>query len=148
VIAPDANLLIYAYDRESPFHIASRKWWDGLLSSPEPIGIPVYCLLAFVRFVTNPRIAPNPLSFAQAAAIMDSWLSLPQVLLLNPGDRHWVLLRGLSEQLRLSGVQVTDAAIAAIAIEYGAVIHTNDRDFARFPGLRWVNPLDGPSRVR
>jgi predicted nucleic acid-binding protein len=79
---------------------------------------------------------------------MDSWLSLPQVLLLNPGDRHWVLLRGLSEQLRLSGVQVTDAAIAAIAIEYGAVIHTNDRDFARFPGLRWVNPLDGPSRVR
>jgi toxin-antitoxin system PIN domain toxin len=142
VIAPDANLLIYAYDPASPFHRESRAWMGGLLSSPEPVGVPLYCVQAFLRFFTNPRIAPNPLTFAQAAEIVNSWLELPHVRILYPGDRHWLLLQQLAQQVRLSGPQITDAAIAAIAIEYGAVVHSNDRDFARFRGLRWTNPLE------
>jgi len=143
VIAPDVNLLIYAYNSTSPFYVDSRKWMDGLLSSPEPVGIPVYCIHGFLRFMTNARIAPKPISFAQAAEIVNSWVELPQVQILCPGERHWGILQRLSEQVRLSGAQITDAAIASIAIEYGAVVYTNDRDFARFPGLRWVNPLEG-----
>jgi toxin-antitoxin system PIN domain toxin len=143
VIAPDANLLIYAYDAASPFYRASRSWIEGLLSSPEAVGIPLLSVHAFLRFSTDRRIVPSPRTFAQAAEIVNSWLALPQVRILYPGDRHWELLQRLSEQVRLSGAQITDAAIAAIAIEYGAVVHTNDRDFARFPGLRWVNPLEG-----
>jgi uncharacterized protein len=143
VIAPDANLLIYAYDAASPFHRASRSWVEGLLSSPEAVGLPILSIHAFLRFSTDPRIVPNPRTFGQAAEIVDSWLALAHVRILYPGDEHWLLLQRLAEQVRLRGGQITDAAIAAIAIEYGAVVHTNDRDFARFPGLRWVNPLEG-----
>jgi toxin-antitoxin system PIN domain toxin len=143
VIAPDANLLIYAYDPASPIHRASRRWVEGLLSSPEAVGIPVLSIHAFLRFSTDARIVPSPRTFARAAEIVDSWLALPHVRILHPGDRHWILLQNLAGPVRLSGGQITDAAIAAIAMEYGAVVYTNDRDFARFPGLRWVNPLEG-----
>ncbi len=142
MIAPDVNLLIYSYSPESPFYKASRFWMSEVFSGSEPVGIPLFCVHGFLRFVTNARIAHSPLTFAQASAIVNTWLALPQVRILYPGDRHWELLQRLSEQVRLSGGQITDAAIAAIAIEYGAVVHTNDRDFARFPGLRWVNPLE------
>jgi toxin-antitoxin system PIN domain toxin len=142
MIAPDANLLIYAYDAESPFHASSRRWLDSLLSSPEPVGIPIYCIQGFLRFVTNARIAPKPVTFGQAAEVVNTWLDRPNVRILYPGDRHWLLLQQLASKVRLGGAQITDAAIAAIAIEYGAVVYTNDRDFARFPGLRWANPLE------
>ncbi len=143
MIAPDANLLIYAYDAASPFHRASRRWLEGLFSSPEAVGLPILSIHAFLRFSTDPRIVPTPRTFARAAEIVDSWLVVPHVQILYPADRHWLLLQKLAGQVRPSKGLITDAAIAAIAIEYGAVVHTNDRDFARFPGLRWVNPLDG-----
>jgi uncharacterized protein len=143
VIAPDANLLIYAYSPESPFHGASRVWMSEVFSGVEPVGIPLFCIHGFLRFVTNATILRNPLAFAEAAAIVDTWLALPQVRILYPGDRHWILLQQLAGHVRLRGAQISDAAIAAVAMEYGAVVHTNDRDFARFPGLRWVNPLEG-----
>jgi uncharacterized protein len=143
MIAPDVNLLIYSYSPKSPFYEASRFWMSEVFSGPEPVGIPLFCVHGFLRFVTNARIAPSPLTFAQASSIVNTWLALPQVRILYPGERHWELLQRLSERVRLNGAQITDAAIAAIAIEYGAVVHTNDRDFARFPGLQWVNPLEG-----
>ena len=143
MIAPDANLLIYAYAANDPNHEASVRWLEGVFSGPEPVGIPIHSIYAFLRVLTNPRSAAKPLSFARAGEIVNTWLALPQVRILYPGDRHWLLLQRLSEQVRLSGAQVTDAAIAAIAMEHGAVVHSNDRDFARFPGLRWVNPLEG-----
>jgi len=141
VIAPDANLLIYANDPVSPFHFKSRLWLEKVLSSSDSLGIPLLSIYGFLRFVTNPKIAPVPLSIQQATEIVDSWLALPHVRILYPGDRHWGLLKQLGADTRASGNFITDAAIAAIAIEHGATIYTNDRDFARFPGLRWENPL-------
>jgi uncharacterized protein len=143
VIAPDANLLIYSYNEQAVQHARSRAWMEKIFSGVEPVGVPVFSLHAFLRFVTHPRHTRNPLTLREAAEIVNSWVDLPQVRILYPGDRHWQLLQGLSEQVRLNGAQITDATIAAIAIENGAVVHTNDRDFARFPGLRWVNPLEG-----
>jgi toxin-antitoxin system PIN domain toxin len=142
MIAPDANLLVYAYEASSPFYSKARIWFERILSANEPVGIPVLCLHAFLRFVTNPRIVESPLALPDAIALTNSWLALPQVRILHPGERHWRILQQLSTEVRLSGAQITDAAIAAIAIEYGATVHTNDRDFARFPGLRWQNPLE------
>jgi hypothetical protein len=142
VIAPDANLLIYANDPVSPFHSASRSWLESILSGQEPVGIPVLSIYGFLRFVTNPRLGRNPVSFQKASDIVNTWLELPQVNILYPGDRHWDLLQQLAAQVRIGGNIISDATIAAIALEYGAVIHTNDRDFARFPGLRWHNPLE------
>jgi len=140
MIVPDANLLIYAYTPKDPFHEASRAWLEGILSGFEPVGIPILCIHAFMRVQTDLR-GPNPVSFAQAAAVVDSWLVLPHVHILSPGDRHWLLFQQICSPVRISGTQLTDAAIAAIAKEYGGTIHTNDRDFQRFPGLRVQNPL-------
>jgi toxin-antitoxin system PIN domain toxin len=141
MIAPDANLLIYANSPTSPFYSASRRWLEQILSSSEPVGIPLLSVYAFLRFVTNDRIASRPLTFLHACAVVDTWLAVPHVQLLYPGERHWLLLQQLAEEVPFRGAHVTDAAIAAIAIEYGATVHTNDRDFARFPGLRWFNPI-------
>jgi toxin-antitoxin system PIN domain toxin len=141
MIAPDANLFIYANDPVSPFHSKSLPWLENLLTSSEPVGIPILSIYGFMRFVTNARIASTPISFKQATEIVDSWLALPHVRILYPGDRHWGLLKQLGVETRASGNFITDAAIAAIALEYGATVHTNDRDFARFSGLRWLNPL-------
>lgn len=148
MIAPDANLLIYAYAPSDPNHAASKTWLEGILSGPELVGIPIQTIYAFLRVVTNPRSTIIPLTFGNAAHAVNAWLEMPHVRLLYPGDRHWELLQRLSEKVRLNGPQITDAAIAAIAMEYDAVIHTNDRDFARFPGLRWLNPLERPSKAR
>jgi toxin-antitoxin system PIN domain toxin len=140
MIAPDANLLIYAYTPKDPFHEASRVWLEDILSGTEPVGIPVISVHAFMRIQTDLR-GRTPVTVAHAASTVDSWLALPHVRILYPGDRHWSLFQHLCSQVRITGTQLADAAIAAIAQEYGAVVHTNDRDFARFPGLRWANPL-------
>jgi toxin-antitoxin system PIN domain toxin len=148
VIAPDANLLIYAYAPSDPNHAAGKTWLEGILSNPEPVGLPIQTIYAFLRVVTNPRSTITPLTFSKAARVVNAWLEMPHVRILYPGDRHWELLQRLAEQVRVSGPQITDAVIAAIAIEYDAVIHTNNRDFARFPGLRWVNPLEASRKTR
>jgi len=141
MIAPDANLLIFANDPASPFHRASRRWLEDVLSGLEPIGFPILSLHGFLRFVTNPRIASTPITFQQGAAIVDAWLAQPYVRILYPGERHWQILHQLSQQVRLRGNLISDAAIAAISQEYGATVYSHDRDFARFPNLRWINPL-------
>ena len=141
MIAPDANLLIYCYDPISPFHSEARLWFERIISSAEPIGIPILSVYAFLRYVTHPKRLMRPLRFADAAEIVDLWLSFPNVRVLYPGERHWTYLQQVCNPLRIGGAQITDAAIAALAVEYGATVHTNDRDFARFPGLRWHNPL-------
>lgn len=141
MIAPDANLLIHSYSPASPFHDASRVWLETVLSSSEPVGIPIHSITGFLRYVTHVGVKPKSLRFSEAADIVNSWLALPHVRILYPGDRHWLILQKLAEEARLRGAQITDATIAAIAQEYGAVVHTNDRDFHRFPGVRWLNPL-------
>lgn len=141
MIILDANLLIYAYDSGAKEHAAARRWLEELFSSPQLIGLPIQTLSAFLRIITHSRLPGTRFAVEEAVEIVDEWLALPQVRLLVPGERHWAHLRRALLEGNASGPLVTDAHIAAVAAEFGGIVHTKDRDFARFPGLRWVNPL-------
>jgi hypothetical protein len=142
MILVDANLLLYAYDPSSPQHVAARNWFEATMSRPEPVGMAWVTLLAFVRIGTNPRALEYPLSLAEAGAIVSEWLDRPTVTLVNPGERHWQILRDLMTRGQVRGPLVTDAHLAALTIEHGAELATTDRDFARFPALKFFNPLE------
>ncbi len=142
MILVDANLLLYAYDRSSRFHVRAREWLETTLSGPEPVGLPWATLLAFLRISTNPRALARPLSIEEASEIVSSWLDQPQVTRPEPGEHHWEILSALLAPAQARGPLVTDAHLAALSIEHGAVLATSDRDFSRFAGLRSTNPLD------
>jgi toxin-antitoxin system PIN domain toxin len=142
VILCDANLLLYAYDASAPQHARSRQWLEATLSGEEPVGIAWLTVLAFLRISTNPRALAHPLTLAEAAAIVSSWLARPGVTIPAPGPGHWDLLQRVLAGAQARGPLVTDAHLAALAIEHGAQLASADRDFARFQGLRFVNPLD------
>ena len=137
----DANLLLYAYNADAPQHVAAAKWLGALLDSSEPIALPWVTIWAFVRISTNLRIWPNPLEAKQAFAIVREWVSQPGVIILQPGPRHAELLERLVSEHVATGALVTDAVLAALAMENGGVLASTDQDFGRFSGLRWVNPL-------
>jgi uncharacterized protein len=143
VILPDVNLLIYAVDRTSPRHAAARAWIEGLLSGSETVALAWPALTAFVRLATHPAVFEAPLSPSQAFDLVDGWLAQPMVVVAQPGDRHHVLMRELLEPLGTAANLVPDAHLAAIAIEHGATLASSDRDFSRFAGLRWSDPLVG-----
>lgn len=141
MIVFDANLLIYAYDSGSTQHSKALAWVEKTLSGPDIVGLPWQAIAAFLRFMTNRRLPGAKFSVEQASLIVDDWLEQPNVRLLAPGEHHWFPLRRMLVEGQASGPLVSDAEIAALTIEYGGVLQTTDRDFARFPGLRWVNPL-------
>ena len=141
MIVFDANLLIYAYDSGATQHQKARAWVEGAFSGVGMLGLPWQAVAAFLRFMTNRRLPGSRLSLEEASRIVDLWLSQTNVRVLVPGDQHWPLLRRMLIEGQASGPLVSDAEIAALTIEYGGVLHTADRDFARFPGLRWKNPL-------
>jgi toxin-antitoxin system PIN domain toxin len=141
VIVVDANLLIYSYDVSSAQHKKSVVWLEKIFSDTEAVGLPWQSITAFLRVVTNRRLPGARVSLEDAALAVEGWLELPNVRILVPGDQHWSLLRRMVVEGGASGPLVSDAEIAAITVEYGGVLHTADRDFARFPELRWVNPL-------
>ena len=141
MIVLDANLLIYAYDLDSAHHKKSLSWLEELLSGVEAVGLPWQSVSAFLRVITNRRLPGMRVSLEQAVQVVDEWLQQPNVQVLVPPDQHWSVLRQMILEGRASGPLVSDAEIAAITIEQGAVLHTTDRDFARFPGLRWKNPI-------
>jgi len=141
VIVLDANILLYAYDSSSSRHDIARVYTENALSGSDPVGIPWQTIAAFLRITTNPRVAGRRLSTDQAMHIVDRWLEQPNVHLLAPGSDHWLLLRRMIIEGQASGPLISDAQLAALTVEFGGVLHTTDRDFARFPGLRWKNPL-------
>jgi uncharacterized protein len=141
LILPDVNLLVYAHNEAAPLHLRAREWWDAALSRDAPVGVPWAVVLGFVRLVTHPSVLERPLTPAQALDRVDGWFERPQVLVLEPGPRHLRILRALLEATGVAGALTTDAHLAAIAVEHGAELHSNDRDFERFPGLRLRNPL-------
>lgn len=141
MIVPDANLLLYAYDAESPFHRAAAKWWAGLLSANEPVGLCPVVAFAFLRLATHPRIFERPLTAVEASQRIASWLARPNVRLLVAGPSHVETVCRLLTTAGTAGNLVTDAQIAALAMEYGAKVHTADTDFARFNDVNWENPL-------
>lgn len=141
MILIDANLLLYAYDGHSPHHAAARMWLERTLSGPEPAALSWTITLAFLRLATDPRVFQRPLSTSQATHVVSEWLGGPRFALLEPGERHWEILRRALIDGQASGKLVMDAHLAALAIEHGATLASTDRDFARFPGLRLLNPL-------
>jgi toxin-antitoxin system PIN domain toxin len=141
VIVLDANILLYAYDSASAHHAKARSWVEGAFSGVEPVGLPWQTVAAFLRIMTNPRLPGARFSLPEAVEIVVRWLEQENVRLLAPGDDHWQLLRKTALEGQAPGPLITDAQLAALTIEYGGVLHTTDRDFARFPGLRWTNPL-------
>jgi toxin-antitoxin system PIN domain toxin len=141
VIVLDANVLLYAYDTSSEHHVKARAWIEQVFSNGIPIGLPWQTVAAFLRVVTNPRLPGKRFTPPEAAELVDQWLEQPNVRLLAPGDQHWVLLRQLMLDGQARGPLVTDAQLAALTMEYGGILQTTDRDFARFPGLRFANPL-------
>jgi hypothetical protein len=138
---PDVNLLLYALDEASPQHRRARPWLEGLLSGTEPVGLAWPVLLAFLRLSTRAQVFANPLRPPEAFDIIEGWLAQPCAMLPHPTERHLAILRGLVEPLGTAGNLTADAHLAALAVEHGAEVCSADTDFARFPGLRWVNPL-------
>ncbi len=144
MILVDANLLLYAYDSESPHHAPARTWFEGVLSSGSAVRFALITLLAFVRIASDRRVYTCPLPPGDACSLVEEWLAMPNVRLLQPGPRAWRLLSVMCGDGQARGAMVMDAHLAALAIEHGASIATTDRDFTRFPDIELVNPV-GPT---
>ena len=142
MILLDANLLLYAYNTSSADHVKAKTCIERLLSGPEPAGFCWPVIIAFIRIATNARAFPRPLSRTEAVLAVSEWLDQPQTVVLGPGDNHWTILQRMVSQGKASGPLVSDAHLAALAVEHGATLYSTDRDFARFPNLKFENPLE------
>jgi toxin-antitoxin system PIN domain toxin len=143
VIVPDVNVLIHAMDVDSRHHKHAWKWWSASLGGSEHIGFSWPVLMAYVRLTTHPRIMGSPMDSSSACDDVRSWLSLPTTMVLTPGPEHMHVVARLFESAGGEGDLVPDAHLAALAIENGGTVYSQDADFARFPDVRWVNPLAG-----
>ncbi|HEY7242550.1 MAG TPA: type II toxin-antitoxin system VapC family toxin [Xanthobacteraceae bacterium] len=141
MILIDANLLLYAYHPRAEQHERSRAWLEAALSGHELVRFAWLTLWAFLRIGTNPRVFEHPLTASDAEAAISSWLAQPVAGILEPGERHWDIVRQLVRQGQATGPLVMDAVLAAIAVEHGATVCTTDRDFSRFPDVKWTNPI-------
>lgn len=141
MIVPDANLLIFAYDSTSARHERARLWWQGVLSGSEPVGIRWVVVLAFTRLMTHPSVCAQPLTIREVRKRVGQWFDQPGLRLLVPTPGTFSLFFELLEATDLGGNLSTDALIAAHAVENEARVYSSDRDFARFPRAKWVDPL-------
>jgi toxin-antitoxin system PIN domain toxin len=146
MILIDANILLYAYDAEAPQHSVCRKWLEGLFRRQEAVGFAWSTILSFLRLSTDGRVFRVPRQWKEAEDIVSGWLDQPTTYLLQPGEEHWVILSRLIREGQAHGALIMDAHLAALAIEHGAALCTNDRDFTRFPGLQLLNPLEAGER--
>lgn len=137
----DANVLLYAVDEEARGHGQAKAWLEGALNGHRRIGLPWPSIWAFVRISTHPRALRSPMTVADAWQQVDEWLAAPAAWIPQPGPGHRQLLGDLVVDLDLRGNLISDAVLAALAIEHGVPIVSADTDFARFPGLAWINPL-------
>jgi uncharacterized protein len=144
VILVDANLLVYAFVVSLPQHQVTVGWLDSQLNGNHIVALPWPSLLSFTRLVSNPRVFERPVLVRSAWAQVEKWLDCPSVKIPTPGDRHRRILAELVKNSADRADLVPDAHLAAIAIENGFTLCSSDRDFARFPGLKWQNPLDQP----
>ena len=141
MIIVDVNLLIYAVNTLSVHHKPAKKWWEDALSRGETIGLPWSTIIGFIRLTTRSGIGMNPVPTDAAFDIVEDWLSVSTVSVIEPGGRHLQIVRNLLLQARMAGDLTSDAHLAALALEHNAELCSSDRDFAKFPGLRWRDPL-------
>lgn len=141
MILVDANLLIYAVDRDSPHHAAARTWLEGALNGPEMLGLPWVVILAFLRLTTRAGILRKPMTVERAVSYCESWLGLASVHIVTPGVHHWQIFRNLLLSVGTAGNLTADVHLAALALEHGGTLCSADNDFKRFPGIVHLNPL-------
>jgi toxin-antitoxin system PIN domain toxin len=141
LILVDANILLYAEDSLQPRHQQARAWWDDQLSGTGVVCLCWTVLSAFIRIGTNPRVFEHPLSLEQALVRVQSWLDQPCTRVVRPTERHWTVFRRVLTDGQAVANLVTDAHLAALAIEHGCELASTDADFARFPKLKWRNPI-------
>jgi toxin-antitoxin system PIN domain toxin len=142
VIIPDVNVLVYAYNKDAKQHKAAKDWWERTLNQPQTVGLPWVTILGFIRISTQRRIIEHPMYTRDATEHVRSWLTLPNVQLIAPGEGHAEILFRLIEEVGTAGDLTTDAHLAALAIEHHGQLVSTDADFARFRGLRWFNPTE------
>jgi uncharacterized protein len=141
MILIDANLLLYAYNRASDQHERARVWLEDALAGTQSVLLPWPVVLAFLRISTSSRVWPKPLTVSEACQIIATLLGFDKVTIPQPGEKHWQILTDLLETCQCRDALIVDAHLAALAIEHGATICTDDRDFSRFPGLKVLYPL-------
>jgi hypothetical protein len=124
-------------------HAKARQWWDRCLQGPEGVALAWVVVLGFVRIATNPRVFQRPMTVEDAVERVEEWLSLPHVQWVHPTRTHFQTWSTLLRSIGSAGNLTTDAHLAALAVERGLILQTTDADFARFPGLKWNNPLKG-----
>jgi len=137
----DANLLLYASDTQSRFHSVARAWLLEQLDGSRRVGLPWQSLGAFLRLSTHPRVSAHPLTPSKAWASVSAWLRAPTAWIPQLGPRYATLLGDLIVDQEVTGNLVPDAQLAALALEHGLTVCSADSDFARFPEVRWENPL-------
>ncbi|MBM4043043.1 MAG: type II toxin-antitoxin system VapC family toxin [Planctomycetes bacterium] len=140
---PDVNVLVYAFRRDHPRHAEFRRWLDDLVNAPAAYGMSDLVLSSFLRVVTHPKVFNDPDPIDSALAFASALRGQPNCVRILPGERHWTIFQDLCTRAGVKGNLVPDAFLAAMAIENGCEWITTDRDYARFPGLRWRHPLDG-----
>jgi toxin-antitoxin system PIN domain toxin len=137
----DASVLLYAADSASPFHERVATWLEGVLNGPRRVGFAWPSITAFLRIVTHPRALDRPLTAEQAWAYVEEWLTCDNAWVPRPTANHAAVLGGLITSSGLRGNLISDAHLAALAIEHGLQVCSADTDFARFSQLTWVNVL-------
>jgi len=142
MILPDANILIYAVNTDAPRHMEAKLWLVETLTGVRgTVVISWFTLVAFVRIVTNRKLLGNPFTLDEALEIVRGWLALPGVIVIGPGTDHLTHFEAVCRSVQATGNLITDAHLAALAIEHGCELASCDTDFGKFPGLRWINPL-------
>jgi len=140
MVLVDVNVLVYAHRRDAPGHREHLAWLRQVATGDEPFGLSELVLSGFLRVVTHPRIFSPPSRLADALRFVEELRARPNAVLVSPGDRHWGIFTDLCRRTEARGNLVPDASLAALAIESGSEWITTDRDYARFPGLRWRRP--------
>ena len=138
---PDVNILIYAAREDSPDHERFSKWFEGLTNGDEAFALFDFVLSGFLRIVTHPKIFKIPSSMEEALRFVEALKGRPNCVTIAPGPRHWEIFMRLCRSAGVKGALVPDAFFAALAIESGSEWITTDRDYSRFPGLRWRHPF-------
>jgi uncharacterized protein len=141
MVLPDINLLIYAHNLRAPHHQKALYWWNECLQGHEGVALAWVVILGFVRLTTHPKVFAHPLTVEGAVERVEEWLSLPHIHLVHPAPTHFTTWSNLLKRVGTAGNLTTDTHLAALAIDRGLILQTTDADFARFPGLKWNNPL-------
>ena len=140
MIVPDVNVLIHAMDEGAPTHERAWDWWSRSMHGTEHIGFTWAVLMGYFRIVTDPRILRLPFPIAEASAHVREWMALPRAHVLEPGPEHVHVMERMLAGAGRAGDLVPDAHLAALAFEHGGTVYSSDKNFARFPLVRWVDP--------